>query len=102
MTSSLHKRVIELLNRLGHCSSHNVIEGIETELTFSANASRQLTPHGMKLSKDLGLGVAFDNFDRFVETSSGMDTLHDTVGITYQITNDDCQLNERKYFRTQG
>ena len=92
------KLVIELLNRLGHCSSYNVIEGIETELTFSANAPRQLTPHGMKLSKDLGLGVAFDNFDRFVETSSGMNNLHDTVGITYRITN--CQLNERKYFRT--
>jgi len=29
-------------------------------------------------------GVAFDNFDRFVETSSGKDTLHDTVGIIYQ------------------
>lgn len=29
-------------------------------------------------------GVAFDNFDRFVETKSGKDTLHDTVGIIYQ------------------
>lgn len=28
--------------------------------------------------------VAFDNFDRFVETSSGKNTLHDTVGIVYQ------------------
>ncbi|GFV74274.1 retrovirus-related Pol polyprotein from transposon 297 [Trichonephila clavipes] len=28
--------------------------------------------------------VAFDNFDRVVETKSGKDTLHDTVGIIYQ------------------
>lgn len=28
--------------------------------------------------------MAFDNFDKFVETSSGKDTLHDTVGIVYQ------------------
>ena len=28
--------------------------------------------------------MAFDNFDRFVETLSGKDTLHDTVGIVYQ------------------
>lgn len=28
--------------------------------------------------------MAFDNFDRFTETSSGKDTLHDTVGIIYQ------------------
>lgn len=29
-------------------------------------------------------GVAFDNFDRFVETSNGKDTLYDTVGIIFQ------------------
>ena len=32
----------------------------------------------------LSTGVAFDNFDRYVETMSGKDTLHDTVGIAYQ------------------
>ena len=36
--------------------------------------------------------MAFDNFDRFVETLGGKDTLHDTVGIAYQIsTKDPCQ-----------
>ena len=36
--------------------------------------------------------MAFDNFDRFVETLSGKDTLHDTAGIAYQIsTKDPCQ-----------
>ncbi|VVC93252.1 unnamed protein product [Leptidea sinapis] len=35
--------------------------------------------------------VAFDNFDRFVDTATGKDTLHDTVGIIYQFhsENDD-------------
>ncbi|KAG8330800.1 hypothetical protein J6590_054919 [Homalodisca vitripennis] len=28
--------------------------------------------------------MAFDNYDRFVDTKTGKDTLHDTVGIMYQ------------------
>ena len=38
-------------------------------------------------------GVAFDNYDRFVETFSGKDTLHDTVGIAYQTIDDIVQSN---------
>ncbi|CAH0396002.1 unnamed protein product [Bemisia tabaci] len=34
-------------------------------------------------------GVAFDNFDRFVDTASGKDTLHHTVGIAYQKISED-------------
>lgn len=33
---------------------------------------------------NLCTGVAYDNFDRFVDTRSGKDTLHDTVGIIFQ------------------
>lgn len=29
-------------------------------------------------------GVAYDNVDSFVQTRTGKDTLHDTVGIIYQ------------------
>ena len=29
-------------------------------------------------------GLAFDNCNHFVETSTGKDTLHDTVGMAYQ------------------
>ena len=43
-----------------------------------------MTPHGMSLSPNLATGVAFDHFDRFVETLNGMDTLHDTVVIAFQ------------------
>ena len=46
----------------------------------------------MTMDSEAGAGLAFDNFNRFVETLSGKDTLYDTVGIAYQIwTNDQCQ-----------
>ena len=38
----------------------------------------------MKRSPNLCTALAFDNFDCFVETSTGKDTLHDTVCIAYQ------------------
>ena len=54
----------------------------------------------MKLDPQCGTGVAWDNFDHFVETISGKDTLHDTVGIAYQtvITHDS---NETEYNNTK-
>ena len=39
----------------------------------------------MKTTPEFNTGIAWDNFDRFVETKSGKDTLHDTVGIAYQM-----------------
>ena len=43
----------------------------------------------MDLVETVGTGVAWDNYDRFVETSSGKDTLLDTIGITYQVQTED-------------
>ena len=43
-----------------------------------------MTPLGMKLNPHCGTGLAWNNFDRFVETIAGKETLHDTVGVTYQ------------------
>ena len=59
------------------------IEEIEKEITFEANKGA-LTPHGMTCNPLLGIGLAWDNFDRFVATITGTDTLHDIVGIAYQ------------------
>ena len=42
------------------------------------------TKSGMPNKKSCSAGLAFDNYDRFTETLSGKDTLHDTVGIAYQ------------------
>ena len=40
---------------------------------------------GMKVNPRCKTGVAWDDFDRFIETITGKKTLHDTLGITYQI-----------------
>ena len=53
-------------------------------------------------------GVAFDNFNRFVETTDGKQTLHDTVGIIYldiyESSNNDVQerLLENEPNENQG
>ena len=38
------RKVIEILNRLGHCLSYNLVEEIETQLTYAANEKVILTP----------------------------------------------------------
>ena len=78
------KKVVGILNRLGHSVSYNFVEEIETELTYAATEESTMTPSGMSLDPNSGTGLAFDNYDRFVETLTGKDPLHDTVGIAYQ------------------
>lgn len=82
MTGS--RKVIDILNRMGCCISYTLTEELETELAFGSSNDRVL-PYGL-VSNDPSLRthVAFDNFDKYVETTSGKDTLHDTVGIVYQ------------------
>lgn len=79
LTSS--RKVIDILNKYGHCCSYHVLEELETEAAFSPIERTQECPEGITLASNLNTGVAFDNFDRFVETTSGKDTLHDTVGL---------------------
>lgn len=82
ITSS--RKVVDIVNKFGHCCSYNVIEGLETESTFSASRSATLCPEGVQKGMKYFTSVAFDNFDRYVETTNGKDTLHDTVGILIQ------------------
>lgn len=82
------KKIINILNKFGHCCSYSVLEGIETEATFTTMNANELCPQEIHREPTLCTGVAFNNFDRFVETSSGKDTLHDTVGIIFQNIND--------------
>lgn len=83
ITSS--RKMVEILNRMGHCCSYSTIEEVETELAYRCAAEPRLLPFGLKEKQpQLCTHVAFDNFDRYVETSTGKDTLHDTVGIVYQ------------------
>ena len=73
------------MNKLGHCVSYNTVEEIETELTFEATKENKMTPNGMEVAPEYGTGLAWDNFDKFVETQGGKDTIHDNVGIAYQL-----------------
>lgn len=81
LTSS--KKILTILNRLGHSVSYTKAEELETDMTFSSLQENQIFPPGVVLAQDLRTNVAWDNFDRFVETLSGKNTLHDTVGILY-------------------
>lgn len=82
LTSS--RKIIDIIHRYGHCISYQGIEELETEATYTSIEKSSLCPETIKKSQHLSTGVAYDNFDRFVETKSGKDTLHDTVGIIYQ------------------
>ncbi|CAG9814716.1 unnamed protein product [Phaedon cochleariae] len=89
-SSTSSRKVIDISNRYGNFCSYNIMEELETEATFAASNSSTICPKGIAQSTDLCIGVAFDNFDGFVETSSGKDTLHDTVGIIFQNVSDTC------------
>ncbi|CAH2103948.1 unnamed protein product [Euphydryas editha] len=82
LTSS--RKIIDIIHRYGHCISYPGVEELETEATYTSIEKSSVCPETIKKSPDLCTGVAFDNFDRFVETKTGKDTLHDTVGIIYQ------------------
>ena len=79
------REIIEIMNRLEDCVSYHIIEEVESEATFESTNRSLLTPIRMKLNPRCGTGVAWDNFDWFDETITGKETLHDTVGITYQL-----------------
>lgn len=78
------RKVINVMSRMGFCPNYSLIAAIETELAYGNNQKKQLLPYGLVPNPHLNTNVAFDNYDRFVETCSGKDTLHDTVGIVIQ------------------
>ena len=50
-----------------------------------------MTPDGIDKSPRLGTGLALDNYDRFVETLTDKNTLHDTLSICYQTKLPECE-----------
>ena len=62
------QKVVEILNRMGHCFSYSTVEELETELNFEANKNSKETPFGMKTTPEFNTGITCDNFDHFVET----------------------------------
>ncbi|GFU36811.1 hypothetical protein TNCV_985561 [Trichonephila clavipes] len=79
LTSS--RKMINISNQLGHCCNYNTLEELETGATISSVNRFQICPPDIIQSPSLSTGVAFDIFDRYVDTLTGKDTLHDTVGI---------------------
>ena len=87
MTGS--KKLIGMLNRYGHCVSYTTTEELETELTFTVTSASKISPPGLVPDSSLTVGIAYDNFDRFVKTLSGKNTLHNTVSIVYQFVSEE-------------
>ena len=71
------------MNILGQCISYHIIEEIETEAMFESLKNNLFTSSGTRLDPQCSKGVTWDNFECFVETIRGKDTLHDTAGIAY-------------------
>ena len=82
MTGS--RKVIEVLNRHGHCIGYHTAEIIETDLATQTVNRQNATPDGLLQHSGLCTSLAWDNYDERTETLSGAGTLHDTVGICYQ------------------
>ena len=81
MTGS--KQLVTMLNRFGHCLNYSAVEELETAVGYAIHEKEQTCPDGTV--PNLPMGVAFDNFDELSNTLSGADTLHDTMGILYQV-----------------
>lgn len=70
--------MVEILNKLGHSISYSQVEELETELAYDCAANTEILPYNLiPLNPNLRTHVAFDNFDLYVETNSGKNTLHD-------------------------
>lgn len=80
------RQVITILN--GHTIGYNLAEELETEMTHTSIQDNKVIPNCITAANGHSTRVAFDNFDRFVDTTSGKDTMHDTVGIIYQFSSD--------------
>jgi len=61
LTSS--RKIINILNRLGHCCNYNTLEELETEVTISSVNRSEICSPDIIQNPLLCTGVAFDNFD---------------------------------------
>ena len=78
------KMVTRILNRTGHCISYSEIKGLETEFAYSAASNESDAPDGIRLDPNVATACVWGNNDANVETLDGKETLHATVGNTYQ------------------
>ena len=84
------KRVINLLNRNGHCASNETLRRIDMDMEESASVKCDgIVPDGISKKKGRCTGTAWDNLDINMETINGLGTMHHTYGIIYQNISDD-------------
>ena len=70
-TMTGNKMLIGMFNRYGHCVSCTITKELEIELTFTVTSASKISPPDLVPDSSLTVGIAYDNFDRFVETLSG-------------------------------
>ncbi len=85
------KLAMQILNRTGHSLSYDDTKGIETEFAYSVDNEERDAPDGIRLNPNLSTACVWDNNDANVETLDGKQTLHATVGHTYQNVLQDIQ-----------
>ena len=90
------RKVSKIMNRLRYCAIFHTIEEVETETTFKSTKPNVVTPIGMKLNPRCGTGVAWDNTERFVETITGKETLHNAAGILYQTITEEEPMDQER------
>ena len=76
------KKLVQVLNRFGHCLNYSCLEELETATAEAIQERKEACPENTL--PGLPMGLAFDNFDEMTQTLSGSNTLHDTMGIVYQ------------------
>ena len=82
MTGS--RKVLDVLNHMGHSISYHTAEEIEPVLANDISTRQFATPDGILRLPGLATALGWDNYDVNTETLSGGGTVHDTVGICYQ------------------
>ena len=76
------RKLVDVFNRFEHCLNCTALEELKTATAEALLARKKACPPNTAVS--LSLGLPFDNFDELTQTSSGADTLHDTMGILDQ------------------
>ena len=76
------KKILSILNRMGHSITYHAVEEIETNLAYDILNRQSNCPAGTV--SGVPCGLAFDNYNELTHILSGSDTSHDTMGILYQ------------------
>lgn len=72
---TISRKVISILNRYSHSIGYNLVEEIEIEMTYTTQEESKIISSEIDVVEERSIHVAFDNFDRFGDTSSDKDTL---------------------------